>query len=177
VRVGVLVERVEAHDLDPAVGQQRPRLLELARGHQARIGHEQGAPEAETARQIGQARQAPGAEHDACARLEVEGPHQDDLSSGGARSRVQGAGSPGRSSPDRIRPGGESMRFEVSRSVGRGLLVLFLAAPALATRALATDLNWPQFRGPEGQGGTGETGRALDWTENRNVAWETARAG
>ena len=69
------------------------------------------------------------------------------------------------------------MRFEVSRLVRRGLLVLSLAAPAVATPALATDLNWPQFRGPEGQGVTHETGIALEWSDTKNVLWKTELPG
>src|SRR5260370_27019180 len=69
------------------------------------------------------------------------------------------------------------MRFEVSRLVRRGLLVLSLAAPAVATPALATDLNWPQFRGPEGQGVTRETGIALEWSDTKNVLWKTELPG
>lgn len=64
----------------------------------------------------------------------------------------------------RIPGGGKSMRFEVSRLVRRGLLALSLAAPALAT-----ELHWPQFRGPAGRGVTHETSIALEWTDTKNV--------
>src|SRR5260370_26280334 len=69
------------------------------------------------------------------------------------------------------------MRFEVSRLVRRGLVVLSLAAPAVATPALATDLNWPQFRGPEGQGVTHETGIALEGSDTKNVLWKPELPG
>jgi hypothetical protein len=64
------------------------------------------------------------------------------------------------------------MRFGVSRWVRRGLLAVSLATPAFAT-----DLNWPQFRGPEGQGVTRETGIALEWTDTKNVLWKTELPG
>jgi outer membrane protein assembly factor BamB len=69
------------------------------------------------------------------------------------------------------------MRFEVSRVTRRSLLVLSLAAPALAAPPVAPDLNWPQFRGPEGQGVTRETGIALEWTDTKNVLWKTELPG
>jgi len=64
------------------------------------------------------------------------------------------------------------MRFGVSRWVRRGLLAVSLATPAFAT-----DLKWPQLRGPEGQGVTRETGIALEWTDTKNVLWKTELPG
>src|SRR6266511_1714950 len=77
-----------------------------------------------------------------------------------------------RQSAARIHGGGKSMRFGVSRWVRRGLLAVSLATPAFAT-----DLNWPQFRGPEGQGVTRETGIALEWTDTKNVLGKTELPG
>lgn len=34
--------------------------------------------------------------------------------------------------------------------------------------------NWPQLRGPDGNGHAKATGLALEWSENKNVAWKTA---
>lgn len=36
---------------------------------------------------------------------------------------------------------------------------------------------WPQFRGPEGQGHSSETGIPFQWSETRNVAWKVAVPG
>ncbi len=64
------------------------------------------------------------------------------------------------------------MRFERSRFFGWVILAASMAAPASAT-----DLNWPQFRGPEGQGITRETGLPLEWTDTKNVLWKTEVPG
>ena len=46
----------------------------------------------------------------------------------------------------------------------------------LVTAALQAE-NWPQFRGPTGQGTSTETGLPLRWTATENVAWRTAIPG
>ena len=45
----------------------------------------------------------------------------------------------------------------------------------LAMVFLARD--WPEFRGPTGQGLSDESGLPLTWSENRNVGWKTAIPG
>jgi outer membrane protein assembly factor BamB len=52
-------------------------------------------------------------------------------------------------------------------------LILFLARAGLAA---ATE-DWPQFRGPTGEGHSGEQGLPLEWSESRNVLWKTAVPG
>ena len=37
--------------------------------------------------------------------------------------------------------------------------------------------DWPQFRGPTGQGHSSERGLPLDWSESRNVMWKTPVPG
>jgi outer membrane protein assembly factor BamB len=37
--------------------------------------------------------------------------------------------------------------------------------------------DWPQFRGPTGQGHSTERGLPLDWSESRNIKWKTAVPG
>ena len=37
--------------------------------------------------------------------------------------------------------------------------------------------DWPQFRGPTGQGDTTERGLPAEWSETRNIAWKTAVPG
>jgi len=49
--------------------------------------------------------------------------------------------------------------------------ITFALATAL-TAALAAE-NWPQWRGPHGQGISTETQLPADWGPNRNVAWKT----
>ena len=37
--------------------------------------------------------------------------------------------------------------------------------------------NWPQFRGPSGQGISTEQNLPLKWSENSNITWKTAIPG
>ena len=49
-------------------------------------------------------------------------------------------------------------------------LILFLSTPILAE-------DWPQFRGPTGQGHSTEGGLPVIWSETRNVRWKIAIPG
>lgn len=53
------------------------------------------------------------------------------------------------------------------------VLLLLLALASLVVEAE----DWPQFRGPTGQGHSAETGVPLEWNEARNVTWKTAVPG
>src|SRR6266700_2464204 len=55
----------------------------------------------------------------------------------------------------------------------------FLCALALAARVAATGLadNWPQFRGPDGQGNSEARELPLTWSETNHLAWKTALHG
>ena len=59
------------------------------------------------------------------------------------------------------------------RRLMRTLLILALAFFAVFSRAE----NWPQFRGPTGQGVSSETGLPLHWGAESNVVWKTAMTG
>lgn len=50
------------------------------------------------------------------------------------------------------------------------LLLLFLSIPILAQ-------DWPEFRGPTGQGHSNERGLPLTWSETKNVRWKVALPG
>ncbi|MBX9788517.1 MAG: PQQ-like beta-propeller repeat protein [Pirellulales bacterium] len=52
-------------------------------------------------------------------------------------------------------------------------LVLILVPP----RALAQDDNWPQFRGPSGDGHVSAPRFPLQWAPDRNLAWKAPLAG
>jgi outer membrane protein assembly factor BamB len=54
------------------------------------------------------------------------------------------------------------------------LLVLLLFAGSLV---LVRAEDWPQFRGPTGQGHATERGLPLEWSETKNVLWKTAVPG
>ncbi|MBI1789123.1 MAG: PQQ-binding-like beta-propeller repeat protein [Acidobacteria bacterium] len=51
----------------------------------------------------------------------------------------------------------------------------FLLALGLSAAALAED--WPQFRGPTGQGHSTERGLPLEWSERKNIVWKTPVPG
>ncbi|MCU1265847.1 MAG: hypothetical protein JWM21_2165 [Acidobacteria bacterium] len=52
--------------------------------------------------------------------------------------------------------------------------VLFLTAFASTA---AADPNWPQWRGPDGQGISVEKGLPVEWSATKNVKWKTAITG
>jgi outer membrane protein assembly factor BamB len=47
----------------------------------------------------------------------------------------------------------------------------------LSLGAPAAGQEWPEFRGPTGQGHSVEAGLPLDWSESRNIVWKTPVAG
>lgn len=55
------------------------------------------------------------------------------------------------------------------------LVVAFLAFLVAGTAVAAQD--WPQFRGPTGQGHSPERGLPADWSESKNVVWKTRVQG
>ncbi|MFN7650557.1 MAG: PQQ-binding-like beta-propeller repeat protein [Acidobacteriota bacterium] len=57
----------------------------------------------------------------------------------------------------------------------RALLSHLLATPLLATPLL--DEDWPQFRGPGGQGHSTEQGLPTTWTDTKNVRWKSPLPG
>lgn len=60
------------------------------------------------------------------------------------------------------------MRIRTLAAIGAA--VLLLAAPAAAS-------DWPEFRGPDGQGHSAESGLPAEWSEDRNVEWKTPVRG
>ncbi len=55
------------------------------------------------------------------------------------------------------------------------LTLLLLACLALPSAKAAE--NWPQFRGPDGQGHAAGTGFPLTWSESENIRWKVPIAG
>ncbi len=55
------------------------------------------------------------------------------------------------------------------------IVVAFLAFLVTGTAVAAQD--WPQFRGPAGQGHSPERGLPADWSESKNVVWKTRVQG
>ncbi|MCH8215742.1 MAG: PQQ-binding-like beta-propeller repeat protein [Planctomycetes bacterium] len=50
--------------------------------------------------------------------------------------------------------------------------LLFLCAPALVQTAPGRDSDWPEFRGPTGQGIADEADPPLHWSPTQNIAWK-----
>ena len=61
------------------------------------------------------------------------------------------------------------MRIRTRAAIGAAVL-LAVAAPAAAG-------DWPEFRGPDGQGHSAESGLPAEWGEERNVEWKTPVPG
>ena len=59
----------------------------------------------------------------------------------------------------------------------RSRITLFAIPFLLALGAPAAGQEWPEFRGPTGQGHSVEAGLPLDWSESRNIVWKTPVAG
>lgn len=55
-------------------------------------------------------------------------------------------------------------------------IVCVLLAVVLTTRGVGAQ-DWPQFRGPTGQGHSSERGLPLEWSESKNVVWKTPVPG
>jgi len=48
---------------------------------------------------------------------------------------------------------------------------------ALSSAAARAEANWPQFRGPDGQGHSNAVGVPLRWSEEENIVWKTPIVG
>lgn len=59
----------------------------------------------------------------------------------------------------------------------RARVALFLLPVLVSLSARAEGQDWPEFRGPTGQGHSLEQGLPLEWSESRNVLWKTPVAG
>jgi outer membrane protein assembly factor BamB len=53
----------------------------------------------------------------------------------------------------------------------------WLAAATLLIAPAFASSQWPQFRGPDGQGHAADTGTPLEWSESTNIAWKAAVPG
>jgi outer membrane protein assembly factor BamB len=54
---------------------------------------------------------------------------------------------------------------------------LILAVAVLLGCGAASAQDWPQFRGPDGQGHAGAQPLPIEWSESKNVAWKSPIAG
>jgi outer membrane protein assembly factor BamB len=57
------------------------------------------------------------------------------------------------------------------------LIASLLAVTVINSGAAKVSTNWPQWRGPDGQGVSVETGLPDEWSNTKNVKWKTPIAG
>ena len=70
---------------------------------------------------------------------------------------------------------GAALLSVVAMGAGRRSEAPPATATSSETRAAAED--WPQFRGPRGDGVTAASGLPLSWSEKKNVTWKTELPG
>ena len=68
--------------------------------------------------------------------------------------------------------GGYNLSANLAGQVVSGLVVVLLAL-----RLGAAEANWPEFRGPQGNGISTSTNLPLHWSEQQNLKWSTAIHG
>src|SRR5947209_5120788 len=65
--------------------------------------------------------------------------------------------------------------MELPRSLGRSWVLAAALVVGLGIRARGE--NWPQFRGPTGQGLSAEKNLPTEWSKDQNVAWRAEIPG
>ncbi len=63
------------------------------------------------------------------------------------------------------------------RAMRRRLSCLLVALVAVCQAGVGFAQDWPQFRGPDGQGHSAERGLPVEWSETQNVAWKVPVPG
>jgi outer membrane protein assembly factor BamB len=58
-----------------------------------------------------------------------------------------------------------------------GIVILLLATRLVGPLTALLAQEWPQFRGPGGQGQSSERGLPLAWSESKNIAWKVPVPG
>src|SRR5260370_7843007 len=61
----------------------------------------------------------------------------------------------------------------INSSHRRALVACFLPATLLITAVALGGENWPEFRGPSGDGHSDAAGLPIRWSETENVKWKT----
>lgn len=68
--------------------------------------------------------------------------------------------------------------MKLSSRISLAVLTISIFAVTLVSSTSArTSSNWPQWRGPEGQGVSTDTGLPTEWSGTKNVKWKTRIAG
>lgn len=63
------------------------------------------------------------------------------------------------------------------KSISLTILLIATAAIAAPDAAAAADKDWPQFRGPTGDGTAADADPPIEWSETRNIRWKVRVAG
>src|SRR5438105_2163071 len=97
----------------------------------------------------------------------------------GAVSRAAGPCRAGRQLRLRADPGSRSGAPSSQPRAGRILFSMIRVATLLALSAVASGAagQWPEFRGPTGQGQSAERGLPVEWSESSNIIWKVPVAG
>jgi len=78
---------------------------------------------------------------------------------------------------DTIVPAMSRHLFAFFSSVQRRWTILVLATIVLPAGSRASAENWPQWRGPRGDGSSQETGLPREWSPEQGIAWKTPLPG
>ena len=57
------------------------------------------------------------------------------------------------------------------------VFICSLVTITIVSSSAKVSTNWPQWRGPDGQGVSAETGLPVEWSNTTNVKWKTPIAG
>src|SRR5438445_4704479 len=82
--------------------------------------------------------------------------------------------SPGQTAPSLER---KTVNTELSIPISTMTRILALTLATVIVGAVWTNENWPQFRGPDGDGHSDSQGLPLTWSETKNVRWKTVIHG
>ena len=63
------------------------------------------------------------------------------------------------------------------KSISLTLLLIATAAFAVPDAAAAADKDWPQFRGPTGDGIAADADPPIEWSNTRNIKWKVRVPG
>jgi len=83
-----------------------------------------------------------------------------------------------KTSPDQLRkPSLTSGLYVILKSTGFVSRTLFMLTVFVILKSWGNGGDWPQFRGPDGQGHSAEKGIPIHWKEGENITWKTAVPG
>ena len=83
-----------------------------------------------------------------------------------------------KTSPDQLRnPSLNSDRYVNLKNTGSLSRIVFMLTVFVILKSWGIRADWPQFRGPDGQGHSDQKGIPLDWEEGKNITWKTEVPG